>query len=204
MLFPGEFVERSVSALSGGERKRLMLTRLLIEGRNVLLLDEPTNHLDIPSREAVEIALAAYEGTLIVVSHDRHFVDQMADRVLWLEGGEAHLTEGGFAEALDRREARRTARTPKREEARPVVRVPSVRPSESAPSRPPSPLARLKTEELEARIAAAEKRFRALEAGFASPEVYLDPSRMKKDQEEFLRLRAEISALEAEWLSRSR
>jgi ATP-binding cassette subfamily F protein 3 len=190
-----------VDALSGGERKRLMLTRLLVEGRNVLLFDEPTNHLDLPSREALELALAAYEGTLIVVSHDRHFVDQMADRILWIEDGAAHLTEGGFAEALERRERRKTAAPAVREEApRPAVRIPSAAPS--APAK--GPYARLKTEELEARIAAAEARIRDLEGGFGKPEVYLDSARLKAGQDEFVRLRAELSALEDEWLSRSR
>ena len=201
MLFPGDAIERPVAALSGGERKRLMLTRLLVEGRNVLLLDEPTNHLDIPSREALELALAAYEGTLIIVSHDRHFVDQMADRMLWLEDGQAHLTEGGFAEALERRERRKAAAVPVREEPRPVVRIPSAPPP---PSKPRGRFAKLKTEELEARIAAAEKRLRALEAGFGKTEVYLDPARLKADQEEFARVRADLALLEDEWLSRSR
>jgi ATP-binding cassette subfamily F protein 3 len=202
MLFPGEAVERPVDALSGGERKRLMLVRLLVEGRNVLLLDEPTNHLDIPSREALELALAAYEGTLIVVSHDRHFVDQMADRVLWLEDGEAHLTEGGFTEALERRERRKAAKPPPpRAEARPAPRAPSAPPP---PSKPKSPFARLSREELEERIAAAELRLRELESSFARSEVYLDPGRLKSVQEEHGVLRSELSALEDEWLSRSR
>jgi ATP-binding cassette subfamily F protein 3 len=199
MLFPGEAVDRPTAALSGGERKRLMLTRLLVEGRNVLLLDEPTNHLDIPSREALELALAAYEGTLIVVSHDRHFVDQVADRMLWIEDGEVHLTEGGFAEALEKRVLRKAASAPIREEPRPVARVQA-----SPPPPPKSPLAKLRTEELEARLAAAEQRLRDLEALYATPEVYLDPGRVKSHEEELARTRADLAALEDEWLSRSR
>jgi ATP-binding cassette subfamily F protein 3 len=202
MLFPGDSVDRPLHLLSGGERKRLMLTRLLVVGRNVLLLDEPTNHLDIPSREALELALAAWEGTLIVVSHDRYFVDQMADRMLWLEDGEAHLSEGGFADALARREARRAALPPPPREA-PKTTIVSARPP-PPPAKPKSGLARLSTEELEARLAAAEGRVRALEASFASREVYLDPARLKAAQEEFVRVRGDLAALEDEWLSRSR
>ncbi len=201
MLFRGEAVDRPMSALSGGERKRLMLTRLLVEGRNVLLLDEPTNHLDIPSREALELALAAYEGTLVVVSHDRHFVDQMADRMLWIEDGETHLSEGGFTEALERREARRAARAPSRREGRPAALVPAALPP---PSRPPTPLAKVKTPELEGRMAAAEAGIRAREAAFATAEVYLDPARLKSTQEELSRLRSELALLEEEWLWRQR
>ncbi len=200
MLFPGGTIDRPVGALSGGERKRLILTRLLVEGRNVLLLDEPTNHLDIPSREALELALAAYEGTLVVVSHDRHFIDLMADRVLWLEEGEAHVTDGGFSEALEKREARRAARPRAREEAVRVVRASA--PPPPPPAAPRSPFAKLGREELEARIESAEGRVRALEEGFATPEVYRNPERLKADQEEVARLRAELEALEEEWLSR--
>jgi ATP-binding cassette subfamily F protein 3 len=200
MLFPGDSVDRPVGALSGGERKRLMLTRLLVEGRNVLLLDEPTNHLDLPSREALELALSAYEGTLVVVSHDRYFVDQMADRLLWIEAGEAHATEGGFTEALERRDARRAA-------AAPAPPPPVTKPPGGFVMPPPvarSPYAKLKTPELEARIEAAEVRLRELEKGFGRPDAYLNPDRLKADQEEFRLLRAELSALEDEWLSRSR
>jgi ATP-binding cassette subfamily F protein 3 len=195
MLFQGLAIDRPLRALSGGERKRLMLTRLLVEGRNVLLLDEPTNHLDIPSREALELALAAYEGTLIIVSHDRHFVDQMADRMLWIEGGEVHLTEGGFADALERREKRRPATVKEAPRATAVLA--------STPPKPKSALAKLRSEELEARMAAAERRVRELEAGFATPDVYLDAARLKADQAEVERLKTELAALEEEWLSRS-
>ncbi len=199
MLFPGDAVDRPVSVLSGGERKRLMLTRLLVEGRNVLLLDEPTNHLDIPSREALELALASYEGTLIVVSHDRHFVDQMADRMLWLEDGEAHLCEGGFTEALERREKRKAARDAIRPGPRSAA---PVLPSSPPPSPAASPLARLKKEEIEDRIADAERRIRALESGFSTPEVYLDAARLRSDQQELARVKSELATLEAEWMSR--
>jgi ATP-binding cassette subfamily F protein 3 len=200
MLFPGEAVERPVSGLSGGERKRLMLTRLLVEGHNVLLLDEPTNHLDIPSREALEIALATYEGTLIVVSHDRHFVDQMADRILWLEDGQATLTEGGFAEALEKREKRKAAKAqPARESKGPVL---ASAPPPAAKAK--SAFSRLGQEELESRIAAAELRVRDLEASFTKPEVYLEPAKLKAAQDEHATLRSELASLEEEWLSRSR
>ena len=200
MLFPGDSVDHLVSSLSGGERKRLMLTRLLIEGNNVLMLDEPTNHLDIPSREALEVALATWEGTLILVSHDRHFLDQMADRMLWIEDGEAHVTLGGFTDALARREARRAARGRIRERARPRPTVSGAPPP--APAKPKSPFARLKTEELEERIMRGEARVQDLEAGFSRPEIYLDPDRLKETREGVDRLKAELAELEQEYLSR--
>ena len=88
-LFRGEEVHRPITALSGGERSRLALACLLIEGANLLILDEPTNHLDIQSRETLEEMLAAYDGTVVFVSHDRFFIDRVATRV-W-EVGEGKL-----------------------------------------------------------------------------------------------------------------
>lgn len=92
-LFMGDEVYKQVGDLSGGERARLALCKLMLTGANVLLLDEPTNHLDIPAKEAVEEALAIFPGTFLVISHDRYFLDQVADRVLELEAGK--LTDYG-------------------------------------------------------------------------------------------------------------
>lgn len=87
-LFYGDEVFKPVSALSGGERARLLLLRLMLAHDNLLLLDEPTNHLDIASREALEAALEGYDGTLLIVSHDRYFINRMATRIL-------HMTPNG-------------------------------------------------------------------------------------------------------------
>ena len=91
--FFGDDVFRSVRSLSGGERSRLSLAKMMLYPRNVLALDEPTNHLDIPAREVLEDALVSYEGTIIVVSHDRYFIDRVCKRLLVFAGGtiEAHL-----------------------------------------------------------------------------------------------------------------
>ncbi len=86
-LFRGDLVWQSVSTLSGGERNRLNMAKLLLSGFNVLILDEPTNHLDIESREALERALLAYTGTIIFVSHDRYFLNKLATRLWQIDGG---------------------------------------------------------------------------------------------------------------------
>ena len=83
-LFRGEDVFKPIGVMSGGERARLLLLKLMLAGDNLLLLDEPTNHLDIASREALEDALADYEGTILAVSHDRYFINRMASRVMQL------------------------------------------------------------------------------------------------------------------------
>ncbi len=97
-LFQGDDVFKQVRALSGGERTRLSLARLLITYPNVLILDEPTTHLDIASREALEDTLESFDGTLLFVSHDRHFIGVMAERIWAIEEGTVRPFNGGFAE----------------------------------------------------------------------------------------------------------
>lgn len=86
-LFVGDDVFKPISALSGGERAKVSLLKLMLSGANLLFLDEPTNHLDISSREALENALLGYEGTLFIVSHDRYFINKLADRILYMQSG---------------------------------------------------------------------------------------------------------------------
>ena len=97
-LFQGEDVFKRVASLSGGERTRLALARLLITYPNVLVLDEPTTHLDIASRESLESTLESYDGALLFVSHDRHFINLMAERVWSIEDGTVQTFEGNFEE----------------------------------------------------------------------------------------------------------
>jgi ATP-binding cassette, subfamily F, member 3 len=106
-LFSGDDVYKHVRDLSGGEKGRLALAKLIYSGVNVLVLDEPTNHLDIPSREALEEALEAYEGTIITISHDRYFLDRVATQILALDGeGGAEHYNGDYTEYHDWRTAR--------------------------------------------------------------------------------------------------
>src|SRR5712692_6590694 len=121
-LFSGwDEAEKPVTVLSGGERRRLALAVTVASGANFLVLDEPTNHLDLDSREALEAALDAFPGTLLLVSHDRALLDAVADRTLAIEDGELHAYDGGWAEMLRRREeraARATKPEPKVERKR--------------------------------------------------------------------------------------
>ena len=105
-LFSGEEAEKPLDGLSGGERRRLSLAILVRSGANVLILDEPTNHLDIESREALEDALGGFEGSLLLVSHDRALLDAVGTRTVALEDGELHSYVGGWPEYVRVREER--------------------------------------------------------------------------------------------------
>lgn len=106
-LFTGDDVYKKVGDLSGGEKGRLALAKLIYSRVNVLVLDEPTNHLDIPSREALEEALDAYEGTILTISHDRYFLDRVATQMLALDGqGVAEHYDGDYTEYHDWRASR--------------------------------------------------------------------------------------------------
>ena len=104
-LFPYEQVRRANKLLSGGERTRLQLLLLMVAQPNLLVLDEPTNHLDIESVEALESALEEFGGTVAVISHDRYFLDRIADRIVEVAGGDARAYEGGYSEWFERHEA---------------------------------------------------------------------------------------------------
>ncbi len=101
-LFNYRQVQQKVKELSGGERSRLQLALVVLSGANFLLLDEPTNNLDIASAEVLEAALADFEGTVLVVSHDRYFLDQVVDRILVLDDGIMHGYPGGYSDYLEK------------------------------------------------------------------------------------------------------
>src|SRR5579862_1414825 len=149
--------EKPVTVLSGGERRRLALAVTVASGANFLVLDEPTNHLDLESREALEAALDAFPGTVLLVSHDRALLDAIAQRTLAIEDCELHGYDGGWADMLRRREERAAhaaAHAPKRE--KPAKPKPAAKPR-------PSELQRIEAEiaTREAEVAALEQKLAA-------------------------------------------
>jgi ATP-binding cassette subfamily F protein 3 len=154
-LFSGwEAHEKPVTALSGGERRRLALALVVASGANLLVLDEPTNHLDLESRESLEVALDAFPGTVLLVSHDRALLDAVAHRLLAIEDGRLVDFEGGWAEYARRRDEP------------PPAREPEPRPRKEKPrrDRPPRPS---ELEQLEGRISAQEETVAELERKLA-------------------------------------
>lgn len=105
-LFKGDDVFKNVGKLSGGEKARVSLLKLMLSKANMLLLDEPTNHLDIHSREALENALASYGGTLLIVSHDRYLINKLADRIVWLGKTGTVNIDGNYDRYIELREAK--------------------------------------------------------------------------------------------------
>lgn len=104
-LFSGDMVYKKVEALSGGEKARLAMAAMLIQPANLLILDEPTNHLDIPAKETLEAALRQYDGTILLVSHDRYFISQVATKIVEIRDGELRLYRGDYHYYLEKLEA---------------------------------------------------------------------------------------------------
>jgi ATP-binding cassette subfamily F protein 3 len=155
-LFSGwETHEKQVSVLSGGERRRLALALVVASGANLLVLDEPTNHLDLESREALEAALEAFPGTVLLVSHDRAVLDAVPDRIVAVEDLALRSYDGGWADLVRVREAT----TPVRPAGEPRPR----------PARKPKPVPRRPTEldRVEKRIGELEVHVAELEARLA-------------------------------------
>ena len=226
-LFSGDDVYKHVRDLSGGEKGRLALAKLIYSGVNVLVLDEPTNHLDIPSREALEEALEAYEGTIITISHDRFFLDRVATQILALDGeGNSEHYNGDYTEFHDWKAARQREAEPRSvvgrlnsSEVGPPGRAPLGTVSEqrsrnkksstsesSARSNPTIDPSRVKVvkkprdpEVIEAEITELEKRIAELSNDMTRPEIACDITRLVVVNDEYERSQTHLALLLEEW-----
>jgi ATP-binding cassette subfamily F protein 3 len=181
-LFSGDDIEKKIASLSGGERARLLLAKLMIQGPNFLVMDEPTNHLDIASREVVETALDEFEGTLLTVSHDRYFLDKECDHIWEIEDGKVTCYEGNYT-AYREEKAKRLAHAAAEAPAKPKKPEPVAPPSANQVEREEKKEAKAKSGQLEKRQAELEKRIAELEASKKELEdSFLDPSRTRDPQ----------------------
>src|SRR4051812_28962156 len=197
-LFTGDDVDKHVRDLSGGEKGRLALAKLIYSNVNVLVLDEPTNHLDIPSREALEEALDAYDGTILTISHDRYFLDRVATQILALDGeGGAEHYDGDYTEYHDWKAARK--RAPLSEVAQPV------RSKETPPKAKATGGKAVKKESVrdsravEAEIGEVEKLLAELSEQLGRPATARDPQRLKTLNEDYKSADARLRRLYEEW-----
>ena len=217
-LFFGEDVYKHVRDLSGGEKGRLALAKLIYSRVNVLVLDEPTNHLDIPSREALEEALSVYEGTIVTISHDRYFLDRVATQILALDGvGGAEHYDGDYTEYHDwKLGLRGSASAPIVSPSdnlvdvatQPVVHEeppPPVKKIQPAPKKPGVKVIKKKkadarTPELvETDIARAEQRLNEISQQMGTPEVARDAERLIALNDEYQQTEAQLRNLYDEW-----
>ena len=203
-LFVGEDVFKPVSALSGGEKGRLALAKLIYSQKNVLVLDEPTNHLDIPSRESLENALEEYDGTIIVVSHDRFFLDKIANQMLSFEAdGRVLDFDGNYTEFHDWKLSV-DAEPQRRRDAE--IEIPKAADLTVHSSLGISNLSKNQRSQLEKRIAQLEMIIPTLEADaerfsleMARPDVASDYARLNEVAEQHAGTEAKIKQLYAEW-----
>ncbi|MBF5044843.1 ABC-F family ATP-binding cassette domain-containing protein [Aggregicoccus sp. 17bor-14] len=204
LLFPVPMQRMKVKALSGGERNRLLLARLFLEGANVLVLDEPTNDLDIVTLNVLEGLLLGFGGSVLLVTHDRYFLDKVATSILAFEGeGKATRYPGNFE--FYRRLKEQTARkageppAPAKSESRPAASVPVP----AAPPRKPATKLSYKDQReldgMEAAIEAAEARKSELEAQLADPAVFSSPSKVQELQQQLEPASREVERLYARW-----
>ena len=194
-LFSGADADKQLSDISGGERRRLSLAILVSSGANVLILDEPTNHLDIESREALEDALRAFEGGVVLVSHDRALLEAVGSRTLAIEDGALESHPVGWAAYQRELDERRTAA-----EAAASSNGGGAGEGSAGPGiKGPSKNARRKLGELETRIDAAEAALRDLESELADPAAWSSPGRAQRAGQRHQAAKAEVDRLYAEW-----
>lgn len=188
-LFSADEVFKDVSVLSGGEKVRLLLAKLMLKKANFLILDEPTNHLDIISKEALENCLKDYEGTILFVSHDRYFIKEIATSVLYLENGHTTLYEDGYKDYIDTNK-----KTSLKENLETVKETKEEVKLKDLKQKP-----KYNIKKLEEQISIMEDLLEEKRALRFEPEYYQDSRKMQELDEEIDDIHNEIHALEVKW-----
>jgi ATP-binding cassette subfamily F protein uup len=197
-LFNNERINERVDLLSGGERARLMLAKVLKTGGNLIVLDEPTNDLDLPSLRMLEEALSAFGGSILVVSHDRYFLDRICDQVIAFEDGGLHVTPGNYSYYLEKRQQRESAL---KDQAKAYKALQSAKPAaRTEKPRKLSQKERAELDTIEDRIFAAEDEVKTIETRMNDPEFQISNyEQIPAELEKLEAARAATAALYACW-----
>lgn len=215
-LFTGEDVDKPVHALSGGERARLLLTKLAMQNDNFLILDEPTNHLDIDSREVLEVALNDFDGTLLFVSHDRYFINQVATSVVEVSPEGTELFLGDYDYYIDKKQEQAEIAAAAASQAAEKAAEAGAADSTSATTAAPrskgqqnyqaSKQQQREKRKLERSVAALEEQMTALDeqatqiqTEMAQPEVSADVGKLQDLQKELEAINTQQEQVETEW-----
>ncbi|WP_022826020.1 ABC-F family ATP-binding cassette domain-containing protein [Hymenobacter norwichensis] len=203
-LFTGEEVYKKIKVLSGGEKSRVALAKTLISEANFLLLDEPTNHLDMQSVNILIQALDQYEGTYIVISHDRFFVENVANKIWYIEDYQLKEYPGTYAEyeqwQEDREKAAKKAGLPSPSAPKPLPK--EEKKVEASPAKTPSPDQKKALKELaevEKQIDEREKELAVYEKQLADPQIYQNASQLKDATLKFEQVKKELAKLNDRW-----
>lgn len=202
-LFTNEDVDKPVSILSGGEKNKLALAKILLRAPNLLLLDEPTNHLDLDSREALEQALRDYPGTIVVISHDRWFIDKVCNKIASIENGKIDIFEGTYSEHeafMAARQAEMQAASPELESqnAKKKRRIESAQQREALKKATKHLSDRVK--KLETRTTELETQIAEIDEALADPETYKNSARIKELTTTKAAAQTELDATLEDWM----
>jgi ATP-binding cassette subfamily F protein 3 len=211
-LFSGDAVEKKISVLSGGEKARVALAKMLVRPAALLCLDEPTNHLDLASREVLEGALAAFPGTIVFISHDRYFINRIATGIVEIDRGTLATYRGSYDDYLDAKAraaigpaaepaGREAVATPARtaappERARGAPKAPTARPGQMAKN---VRELRRRLEEVERQIHMLEARLAEVSARLGDPALYASGDRVREATAERKRAEEQVMWLMREW-----
>jgi ATP-binding cassette subfamily F protein 3 len=198
-IFSGRDVDKQLSDISGGEQRRLSLAILVASGANVLILDEPTNHLDLESREALEDALTAFGGAVILISHDRALLEAVGSRTIAISDGELRSYNSGWAQYERERAEREAAASEARAASRSNGRGSKDRAGGRAKPAGPSKNALRRIAELERRIERAEQEMGELEDELADSSAWASPGRSRRASERHEQAQAAVEELYREW-----
>ncbi len=195
----GDLVFQTVGQLSGGEKAKAALARLCATSANLLVMDEPTNHLDIWSREALERSINEFEGTVLVVSHDRYFLNRVADRLIHIAGGRARVIEGDYEtfQHLVQKEKERDQKSAAKSAA--TADKPKPAPASRQAERPKRKFPYRKAAEIEREIGELEREVNEIEDLLGQPATWRDPVKAVGTQDRHIQLKSKLEQLYQHW-----